>query len=277
MQTLVIKVGGSIQDDAQQMSAVMRDVAGAQARSIVVHGGGKAINAALAAAGVASRFVAGQRYTDEATLRIADRVLAIDVNAQLCTMLSSHGGRAIGLHALGTCVLTAKRTRETGKPEMPEADLGLVGRVSQVAGEVLTSLCAASFTPVVAPVALDADAAAPGYTGLGKLNVNADLAGGAVAACIKPDRFVLISDTLGIRTDPKDASTIATTLSRAQLHELIARGAIDGGMLPKVQACFMALDAGVREIAIIDGRVPGALAVLLSGERVLGTRITNEE
>ena len=269
---VLIKVGGSIQDDPAQMARVMRDVAAiaaSGARPLVVHGGGKAITAALKEAGIASRFVAGQRYTDEATLRIAERVLNLTVNAELCTMLSQAGARAAPLHSLGACVLKARRTTETGKPEMPHADLGLVGRVSKVDAGTILGVAGDGLIPVIAPVALDEE-----HPPAGRLNINADLAAGAVAAAVRPGRFILVSDTPGIRIRPDDSSSFAQSLSRTELGTLIASGVIDGGMLPKVQACFAALDAGVSNVCIVDGRVGGALALAASGGKLVGTRIT---
>lgn len=270
---VLIKVGGSIQDDPAQMRAVMADVAAigaAGARTVVVHGGGKAITAALKDAGITSRFVAGQRYTDEPTLKIAERVLNLTVNAELCAMLADAGARPAPLHSLGACVLSARRTTETGKPEMPEADLGLVGRVCSVNAPVILGLTVLGCTPVIAPVALDQD-----LHGAGKLNVNADLAAGAVAAAIKPNRFILVSDTPGIRTQSEPTAVYAQSLSRRDLDGLIASGVIDGGMLPKVQACFAAIDAGVRDVSIIDGRQRGALLATTRPGTLLGTRITS--
>ena len=269
---VLIKVGGSIQDDPAQMARVMRDVAAiaaSGARPLVVHGGGKAITAALKEAGIASRFVAGQRYTDEATLRIAERVLNLTVNAELCTMLAQAGARAAPLHSLGACVLKARRTTETGKPEMPHADLGLVGRVSKVDAGTILGVAGDGLIPVIAPVALDEE-----HPPAGRLNINADLAAGAVAAAVRPGRFILVSDTPGIRIRPDDSSSFAQSLSRTELGTLIASGVIDGGMLPKVQACFAALDAGVSNVCIVDGRVGGALALAASGGKLVGTRIT---
>ncbi|MGH7132084.1 MAG: acetylglutamate kinase [Phycisphaerales bacterium] len=269
---VLVKVGGSIQDDPVQMRTVMRDVsaiAAAGAKPIVVHGGGKAITAALKDAGIASRFVAGQRYTDEATLKIAERVLNLTVNAELCAMLAEAGARAAPLHSLGSCVLKARRTTETGKPEFPQTDLGLVGRVSKVDAGTILGIAGDGLIPVIAPVALDEE-----HPPTGRLNVNADLAAGAVAAAVKPGRFILVSDTPGIRTRPDDPSSFAPTLSRAELGALIASGVIDGGMLPKVQACFAALDAGVGHVCIVDGRVGGVLALAAGSGKLVGTRIT---
>ncbi|MBL8990352.1 MAG: acetylglutamate kinase [Phycisphaerae bacterium] len=267
---VLIKVGGSIQDDPAQITAVMRDAAAAARAGrpcVVVHGGGKAISAAMNAAGLTPRFVAGQRYTDGPTLEIAERVLAETVNRELCAALAGAGARPYPLHSLGTCVLMASRSGETGKPGQPPADLGLVGRVHTVAAEVLAGLCLQGFVPVIAPVAVESPRTAGSP---GKLNVNADLAAGTVARALRPGAFVLVSDTPGVRTD---ATRYAPELDRAAVAGLIASGVIDGGMLPKIQACLEAIDAGVPDVSIIDGRVPGALARALAGGPIEGTRL----
>ncbi len=269
---LVIKVGGSIQDQPAVMKSLMGEAAALAllgAKVCVVHGGGKAISAAMNAAGLQPRFIGGQRYTDAATLLIAERVLALSVNAELVRYVNESGARATGLHSLGACVLKAGRTL----PAKPELDLGLVGEVVDVDATVIGALCDAGVVPVIAPVALDAamDDAHPSQ-GPGKLNVNADLAAGTVAAAIKPDALVLVSDTPGVRV--KDGS-YAKSLSREQVEALKREGVVDGGMLPKVRACEEALAAGVRDVCIVDGREPGSLLGAALGLEVRGTVFTN--
>lgn len=275
-QRIVVKLGGSIQDDPARLALVARDVALLNtmgARVVVVHGGGKAISAAMTSAGIPVRFVAGQRYTDVATLRVAERVLCRVVNPQLVGLIADAGAPALGLHSLGSCVLSARRTTDTGKPGDPPVDLGLVGRVpvEGVATAILDGLTLQGLVPVVAPIAMDLD---PDALEPAKLNVNADLAAGTVARALRADRFIMVSDTRGVRTDPKDPTTALATLTAAQIKPLITLGAIDGGMLPKLQGCLEALDAGCRLVCIIDGQVPLAtLAAALEHADTPGTWI----
>ncbi|MGQ0627985.1 MAG: acetylglutamate kinase [Phycisphaerales bacterium] len=270
---VLVKVGGSIQDDSAQMRRVMTDVAALAslgARPVVVHGGGKAINAALASAGLGSRFVQGQRYTDARTLEIAEGVLIERVNAELVAMIAQAGAEATGLHSRGACVLAAQRQGTDAAPGQPSEDLGLVGRVCRVQSAVIEGLAVAGVVPVIAPIALD-------ETGLGKLNVNADLAAGAVAAAVHARVFILVSDTTGVRTDPEQPGSHAPVLSRFEARGLQERGVIAGGMLPKLAACFMGLDGGAERVAIIDGRVARSLlrAVLADPpEPIDGTWVT---
>lgn len=287
---VVIKFGGSIQDDPAQTAQVAREVALLAAmglRPVVVHGGGKAISAALTSAGVQTRFVMGQRYTDEATMNVVERVLCGPTNAAIVQQITAEltaaevrtatafagpeptAPRGVGLTSLGACVLHAHRAGVTDKEGHP-ADLGLVGRVACVEAGVIRALCDAGHVPVIAPVALDADPTRVG----GRLNVNADLAAGEIARALRPHAFILVSDTPGVRTDPSDKASYAATLTRANVRQLEARGVIDGGMLPKLEACLTALDAGVQHVAITDGRQSGALLSAVLTSTFPGTTIT---
>lgn len=274
---LVVKVGGSIQDNPAQMRAVMRDVAALVsmgARAVVIHGGGKAITAAMAKAGLQARFVQGQRYTDEATLRIAEDVLVGTVNRELLGYLEAEGCPSRGLHSLDGCVLRAQRAGTDAAPGRPSEDLGLVGRVTTVNAQEIVNVCESGAVPVIAPIALEASAE-NGQPG--KLNVNADLAAGTVAAALGPDLFILVSDTPGVRTNPADPDSFAPTLSKADAERLTASGVIAGGMLPKLAACFEALEGGTRRVCIVDGRHPGTLlaaVIAAPGEPIAGTWIT---
>ena len=267
---VVVKVGGSIQDDVTQMRHVMRDIAALSALGalpVIVHGGGKAISAAMTAAGLQARFVQGQRYTDEATLAIVERVLVRTVNAQLCALLEEEGAASFPLHSLGSCVLFAERSGTDESPGPPSEDLGLVGRITRVAAPVIRGLTSQRLVPVIAPVALTSD-------GTAKLNVNADLAAGAIAAALRAPIFMLVSDTTGVRTAPDPAAPHAPSLSKADVDRLSASGIIAGGMLPKLNACFEALRGGSTAVSILDGREPRSIlsaSLAEPGEAIAGT------
>lgn len=276
---LVVKLGGSIQDEPERLRRIARDLAVLAhlgARPVLVHGGGKAITAAMGKAGLPARFVQGQRYTDEATLAIAERVLAGTINRELRVLIEAEGVRAEGLHTLGTCVLLARRQGTDAAPGRPAEDLGLVGRVTRVNAPVLLGLCAAGVIPVIAPLALDEDDALRTEADAGpvaRLNVNADLAAGTVAAALKPARFVLLSDTPGVKVE---TGAFAGSLGVSRLAGLEASGTVAGGMMPKLRACEEALRAGVERVAIVDGRIDHALleAVLAEDEPIPGTWVT---
>ena len=263
---VVIKCGGSVMDDERAISDMLADVVFMNTvgmRPIIVHGGGKAINAAMAKAGLEVQFVQGRRYTDQRTLAIVEHVLVNEINASLCKTIETYGSSAMGLHSLASCVLFADKLflEEDGR----KIDIGLVGKVNSVNSKLLDLLCRADTIPVIAPVARDA-------TG-GKLNCNADTAAGEVAAALKAEKLVLVSDTHGIRRDPKDANSLLRTASEAEIREMIASGAISSGMLPKVEACLRALEGGVKRTHIIDGRFPHSLLLEIFTDKGVGTLI----
>jgi acetylglutamate kinase len=227
---VVVKVGGSIMDDDRALGAILTDIVfmnyvGMQ--PVIVHGGGKAINDAMEKAGLTPQWVQGRRYTDERTLAIAEHVLCNQVNRFLVDFIQAQGCEAMGLHSLASSVLFAQKTYLAGEGGR-RIDLGMVGEVSRVNARLLQLLVQADSIPVIATIARD-DAG-------GKLNVNADTAAGAVAAAMKAEKLVVVSDTHGIRTDAKDPSTRVSHLTLAQIDDMVKSGAISSGMLPKVES-----------------------------------------
>lgn len=263
---VVVKVGGSIQDDPEGLARLMGDVCFLRAvgvRPVVVHGGGKAISAAMKSAGLEAQFVQGRRYTDERTLAIAEHVLVDQINADLRKMIRDEGQSPVGLHSLSSCVVFGKRLFLDGDGGR-KIDIGLVGEVTHVNAEVLEAVIEAGKVPVIAPIARD-DAG-------GKLNINADSVAGHVAAALSAEKLVLVSDTHGIRTSD-DPDSLARHLSRAEIEKLVDDGIIAEGMLPKVESSFTALAGGVRKTHIIDGRIPHALLLEVYTDAGIGTEI----
>lgn len=285
-QGIVVKVGGSIQDNPDTLRAICRDAAALVSlglRPVLIHGGGKAITAAMSSAGLAARFVQGQRYTDAPTLAIVEKVLAGQVNREILGYLAQHGVKAQGVHTLSGGALFGVRTRAPAPSGQEGEDLGLVGRVTRVNTALIIGLCEAGVIPVIAPVAFDLAAPAKPATPTtpaappGRLNVNADLAAGTIAASLGAHTFILVSDTPGVRLAAEPSAPCAPALTRADYTAAVATGAIAGGMLPKLDACFEALAAGVKRVAIVDGREPGSLltaALSDPGEPVPGTWVS---
>jgi acetylglutamate kinase len=264
---VVVKVGGSIMDDEKTLTEVLNDMVfmnyvGMQ--PILVHGGGKAINQRMEMAGLQPQMVQGRRYTDERTLAIAEQVLCNEVNAFIVNFFQTQGCEAMGLHSLSSVVLFAEKTYLAG-PDGRRIDLGLVGDVTTVNARLLQLLVQADSIPCIATIARDAAG--------NKLNVNADTAAGAVAAAMKAEKFVVVSDTHGIRTDPRDPHSLVRHLTVSQIDELVKSGVITSGMLPKVEACVTALKAGVSKTHIIDGAIPHALLLEIYTEAGIGTEI----
>ena len=264
---VVVKVGGSIMDDEQALAAILTDIVfmnyvGMQ--PILVHGGGKAINEAMEKAGLAPQMVMGRRYTDERTLAIAEHVLCNQINRFIVSFIQAQGCEAMGLHSLSSVVLFAEKTYLNGE-EGRRIDLGYVGDVTTVNARLLQLLVQADSIPVIATIARD--------TAGGKLNVNADTAAGAVAAAVKAEKLVIVSDTHGIRRDVNDPDSRVSHLDVSQIDSMIRDGAVTSGMLPKVEACVTALRGGVSKAHIIDGRIPHALLLEIYTEAGIGTEI----
>lgn len=265
---VVVKVGGSIMDDEVALSNILTDVVfmnyvGMQ--PVLVHGGGKAINDAMEKAGLTPQWVQGRRYTDERTLAIAEHVLCNQINKFIVTFIQAQGCEAMGLHSLTSNVLFAEKTYLQGEGDR-RIDLGLVGEVKSVNARLLELLVQADSIPVIATIARDT-------AGRG-LNVNADTAAGAVAAALKAEKLVIVSDTHGIRSDPKDPNTRVPSLTLTEIDGMVKSGVISAGMLPKVEACVTALQAGCGKAHIIDGRIPHSLLLEIYTEAGIGTEIT---
>lgn len=265
---VVVKVGGSIMDDEQALSNILTDIVflnyvGMQ--PVLVHGGGKAINQAMETAGLVPQMVMGRRYTDERTIAIAEHVLCNQINKFIVNFIQTQGCEAMGLHSLSSVVLFAEKTYLQG-PDGRRIDLGLVGEVTQVNARLLQLLVQADSIPCIATIARDMAG--------GRLNINADTAAGAVAAAMKAEKLVVVSDTHGIRSDPKDPESRVPSLTVNQIDEMVKSGVISAGMLPKVEACVTAIKGGVAKAHIIDGRIPHALLLEVYTESGIGTEIT---
>jgi acetylglutamate kinase len=264
---VVVKLGGSVLDDPQLQKKLLTDVvfmATVGIQPILVHGGGKAITKAMNEAGLEPQWVNGRRYTDERTMTIIEHVLIHDINASICETIKQLGCDAMGLHSLSSCVLFAEPLRYTD-PQGRKIDLGLVGEVKTVNSVLLKTLCANGTIPVIAPVAIDRSG--------GKLNVNADSAAGKVAAAVEAEKFVSVSDTNGILKDVNDPDSGISSVTEAEIKQMIDSGIINEGMLPKVEACLIALEGGVKKAHIIDGRILHSLLLEIYTEEGVGTQI----
>ncbi len=267
---VVVKLGGSVLDDTSLQKKLVADVAFMATvgmRPIIVHGGGKAITRAMNEAGLEPVWVQGRRYTDERTLTIAEHTLVHKINTPICERLTELGCESMGLHSLGSCALFAETLRLAGE-DGRKLDVGRVGKVTEVNAQLLTKLCADETVPVIASVAKD-------KTG-GKLNVNADSAAGMVAAAVRAEKLVVVSDTHGIRTDVKDPDSWVSSLNETQIKEMIDAGIITDAMFPKVEACITALDGGVRKAHIIDGRIAHSLLLEIYTDKGIGTQILQD-
>ena len=253
--TFVVKYGGNAMGDERAAREFAEDVVLLKAvgiNPVVVHGGGPQIGAMLGKLGVESRFVDGLRVTDKATAEIAEMVLSGAINKAIVSSIARAGGKAVGLSGKDAGLVTARKLSRTVKREdsaIEEAlDLGFVGEPSAVDTTVLETTAAAGMIPVVAPIGAGED----GHT----YNINADTMAGALAAAIGAARLLLLTDVSGVL----DADgTLLTDLSPTSIAKLRRDGVVTGGMIPKLETCVQAVEAGCEAAVVLDGRVPHAM------------------
>jgi acetylglutamate kinase len=267
--TFVVKYGGHAMGDPELQRDFAEDMVLLQAvgiNPIVVHGGGPQIGAMLKRLGVESQFVGGLRVTDAETARIAEMVLAGSINKEIVGWIGQAGGKAVGISGKDAGLVTAEKVQ--GRGPNPDSgierhvDLGFVGEPVAVDVAILRSLAAQGFIPVVAPVALGADGAT--------YNINADTMAGAIAGACGAKRFFLLTDVAGVLDK---AGELMTDLDPASIAALKADGTISGGMIPKVETCVSAVNAGVDAAVILDGRVPHAMLLEIFTRRGAGTLV----
>ncbi len=266
----VIKLGGSLLDTPDALRHILIDIVFMETvgmRPVIVHGGGAAISRELEAAGIEPKFVQGRRVTDAATLAFVEKVLAGQINQHLADEIERLGGRAMTLSFFSTNVLFGHKLKidENDQP----VDLGFVGEVTRVDRDVIDNLCYAGQVPVIPSMCIEE------ATGQ-KLNVNADTAAMAVARAINAEKLVFLSDVNGVRRRRDDPDSIINTLTAAEARSLIAGGAIESGMLPKVEACLATLNHGVRKIHIVDGRLRHSLLLEVYTNKGVGTEIASQ-
>jgi acetylglutamate kinase len=259
--TVVIKYGGAAMSDASLKQSVSEDLVLLKSiglNPVVVHGGGPEITAAMKKQGKEPVFVKGLRVTDAETMEITEMVLVGKINQQIVGFMNRHGKVAAGLSGKDGHLLEVVKQKA-------KADLGFVGEVTRVHTEILEALQQQGFIPIIAPVGLGKDGQA--------YNCNADLVAGCVAAALRAEKLLLMTDQPGILKDVKKPDSLIQTLHSKEIPGLIKKGVIDKGMLPKVEACQIALDAEVHKVHIIDGRVPHALLLEIFTDQGVGTEI----
>ena len=264
---VVIKLGGSAMEEPAALRSTLQSIlflAAVGLRPVLVHGGGKPIDRAMTAANLPTKKVLGRRYTDEATLAIVSKVLREDINDSIVRQMRELGGRAVSLHTGSTQALFGERLKLKG-PDGELVDLGSVGEVNKIDGDLISSFTDAGLIPVLPCLAYDAHG--------NWLNVNADTAAAAVAGFLKAAKLILLTDTPGILRDRQDPKSLISSLNEAESRKLIAEGIIDSGMIPKVEACFDCLRAGVEQTHVIDGRLRYSLLLEIFTKSGIGTEI----
>ena len=271
--TIVVKYGGNAMLNDQIKNKVLQDIVFLQCagmRPVVVHGGGPEITAMLMQAGKKSEFVSGLRVTDAESVGIAEMALVGKINTDLVARLNTLGGRAVGLNGKDANLVQAKKhladVYENGEVNL--VDIGYVGNVEHVNTDLIEVLLANGFIPVIAPTGVGSS----GET----YNINADSVAGEIAGALKAEKLLVLTDVRGIYSDYRDENSFISTLTFEKAQELIIRGEIDGGMIPKVRACITALSGGAKKTHIIDGRAEHTILMEIFSDKGVGTEVVKE-
>lgn len=260
---IVVKYGGSAMIDEELKKRVIEDVTLLKLvgfKPIIVHGGGKEISKWVEKAGMEPKFINGLRVTDKDTMEVAEMVLG-KVNKSLVQLVESLGVRAIGISGKDGALLKVEKKYSDGQ------DIGYVGEVKEVNEQILYDLLEKDFLPIICPVGMDEN-----YQ---TYNINADDAACAIAHAVKAEKLAFLTDIEGVYKDPKDPSTLISELRVEEAEQLMAEGHIGGGMLPKLQNCIDAIEAGVSRVHILDGRIPHCLLLEIFTNKGIGTAILN--
>jgi acetylglutamate kinase len=264
-QTFVIKYGGAAMEDDHLVERLLRDVVFLEAvgiNPVLIHGGGKVITQRMREAGKVPRFINGLRVTDQEAIAIVEDALDRTILPRIVETIRGFNGEAEGFS--GRDVFLAKRL-----PPIPDGkvmiDLGFVGEVVSLQLEQIREALEREVIPVISPIARTEDALL--------LNVNADLAAGAMAGALRASKMIYVSDVLGVMRDTKDPSSLIPRLDRDSSTRLMEEGIIEGGMIPKVQSALSALEHGVSKVHFIDGRIPHALLAEIFTAQGIGTEI----
>ena len=260
--TVVIKYGGAALVNEEIKSTIIKDIALMKFvgfKPVVVHGGGKDINKALERVGIEPQFKDGLRVTDEETMEVVQEVLVGKVNKSLVTELCLQGINAVGVCGKDSGFMKVKKATPNG------LDLGLVGEVTEVDTTLINTLLDNDFVPVISTVGVDEEG--------NSNNKKSDYAAVAVAGALNAEKLVFITDVAGVMSDVNDPNSVISTTNTAEINELIADGTIAGGMIPKVQCCLAGVNAGAKNVHILDGRIAHCLILEIFTNKGIGTLI----
>ena len=267
--TVVIKYGGNAMINAELKNAVMDDITLLKfigLNPVVVHGGGPDINKMLDKLQIKSEFVNGLRVTDKKTMEVAQMVLVGNTNKEIVSILNQKGGKAIGLCGIDGRLIECEQYKTM--IDGVEKDIGFVGKIININSKVLELIASDEYIPVIAPIGIGKDGCS--------YNINADTVAGEVAIALKAEKLMLLTDVEGVKMSP-DSPDVLHALTAAQVHDLIEKKIINGGMIPKVLGCLEALDRGVGRTHIIDGRIPHCILLEIFTNKGIGTMIMQEK
>ena len=260
--TIVIKYGGNAMIDEELKENVILDIVLMKyvgMNPVIIHGGGPDISNMMKRVGKESQFVDGLRVTDEETMEIVEMVLG-RINKGIVSLINQHGAKAVGLSGKDGGLIAAEKLRT-------DVDIGFVGKVTRIDPHLIDVLDEKGFVPVISSIGVGSQ----GQT----FNINADSVAGEIAAALKAEKLMMLTDVRGIMEDQDDPNTLISTLKISTIESLIESGVISGGMLPKVEACTTALRGDVNKTHIIDGRISHSLLLEIFTESGIGTEIVH--
>ena len=271
-QTIVIKYGGSAMVDKTARKQFIKDVVLMKyigINPVIVHGGGPEINEMLKKVGKESKFIAGNRVTDEETVEIVEMVLSGKVNKGIVADINKYGGKAIGISGKDDNMILVRQKyieeKSENSEEIKKIDIGFVGEIENINTEIIKVLEKSDYIPVISSIGTDKN----GQT----YNINADYVAGEIAGKLNADRMIFLTDVDGILLDYHDKQTLVDEIDVYHVNKLIEKGVISGGMLPKVNTCLKAIEKGVENVIILNGKLEHSLLLELFTEEGAGTLI----
>ncbi|KZX15357.1 acetylglutamate kinase [Methanobrevibacter filiformis] len=271
---VMIKYGGHAMIDDESMSSTVRDTVLLKyvgMEPVVVHGGGPEITRSMNKLGKEPKFIKGLRVTDEETMEIVKMVLVGKINTNIVSKMGVHGGKGIGISGKDSELIIASKKdphkikdNDTGEEQI--VDLGLVGKIDSINVELVELLTENDYIPVISPIGI----ASNGNT----LNLNADTVSGEIASEINAEKLIILTDVPGLLKDPNDPNSLIKQLKISEVENLIEKGVINGGMIPKIETCVKAIENGVESAHIIDGRIKHSLLLEVFTKKGIGTMIT---
>ena len=271
-QTIVIKYGGSAMVDKTARKQFIKDVVLMKyigINPVIVHGGGPEINEMLKKVGKESKFIAGNRVTDEETVEIVEMVLSGKVNKGIVADINKYGGKAVGISGKDDNMILVRQKyieeKSENSKETKKIDIGFVGEIENINTEIIKVLEKSDYIPVISSIGTDKN----GQT----YNINADYVAGEIAGKLNADRMIFLTDVDGILLDYNDKQTLIDEIDVYHVNKLIEKGVISGGMLPKVNTCLKAIEKGVENVIILNGKLEHSLLLELFTEEGAGTLI----
>lgn len=266
---VVIKYGGHAMVDDDLKESFAKDILflrQAGIKPVIVHGGGPEINKLMKKVGKVPTFLSGLRVTDEESIELVEMVLSGKINKEIVAGINHLGGKAIGLSGKDAHSIKAKKHKDASGGQ---EDLGYVGEVESIDPHIIHVMVKEGYIPVISPIGLGID----GYG----YNINADIVAGNIAAALKAEKYICLTDVIGILERSDDESSLIAEVSLKEAIELLGKDFVSGGMIPKLESCITAVEGGVRRATILDGRIPHSILIEMLTDEGIGTMVKGDE